>query len=69
MPDDKVPWSVLWPEYVPVVYTAPGVLKQPVWADDPKKVEDYAWNELDGRIDRTSFEGSYALDAQFGVPL
>ena len=33
VPDDKVPWSVDWPEYQPVDYTAPSVLKGPVWAD------------------------------------
>ena len=33
VPDDKVQWSVDWPEYHPVDYTAPSVLKGPVWAD------------------------------------
>ena len=33
VPDDKVQWSVDWPEYQPVDYTAPSVLKGPVWAD------------------------------------
>ena len=33
VPDDKVSWSVEWPEYQPVDYTAPVVLKGPVWAD------------------------------------
>ena len=33
VPDDKVPWSVDWPEYQPVDYTALPVLKGPVWAD------------------------------------
>ena len=33
VPDDKVSWSVDWPEYQPVDYTAPVVLKGPVWAD------------------------------------
>ena len=33
VPDDKVSWSVDWPEYHPVDYTAPVVLKGPVWAD------------------------------------
>ena len=31
--DDKVDWSVEWPEYSPVDYTAPPVAKGPVWAD------------------------------------
>lgn len=33
VPDDRVPWSVDWPEYRPVDYTAPSVLAGPVWAD------------------------------------
>jgi len=33
VPDDKVSWSVEWPEYKPVDYTAPVVEKGPVWAD------------------------------------
>ena len=33
VPDEKVLWSVDWPEYKPVDYTAPSVLKQPPWAD------------------------------------
>ena len=33
VPDDKVGWSVDWPEYKPVDYTAPVVEKMPVWAD------------------------------------
>ena len=33
VPDDKVPWGVSWPDYRPVAYTSPVVLKSPVWAD------------------------------------
>ena len=33
VPDDKVSWSVDWPEYSPVDYTNPHVLAGPVWAD------------------------------------
>ena len=33
VPDDRVSWSVDWPEYKPVDYTAPSVEKGPVWAD------------------------------------
>ena len=33
VPDDKVSWTVKWPEYKPVDYTAESVLKGPVWAD------------------------------------
>lgn len=33
VPEEKVPWSVHWPEYQPVDHTHPAVLKGPVWAD------------------------------------
>lgn len=33
VPDDKVRWSTECPEYAPVDYTSPFVLKGPVWAD------------------------------------
>lgn len=33
VPDDKVSWSMAWPDYKPVDYTAPPVLNRPMWAD------------------------------------
>ncbi len=33
VPDDKLDWDTDWPQYRPVNYTAPSVLKKPVWAD------------------------------------
>lgn len=33
VPEDKVSWTVSWPEYKPKDYTAPSVAKGPVWAD------------------------------------
>lgn len=33
VPDDKVLWSVMWPEYNPDDYTMAQVLRGPVWAD------------------------------------
>lgn len=33
VPDNKVPWSVEFPEYKPDDYTTSEVLKGPVWAD------------------------------------
>ena len=33
VPDDKVSWTVEWPEYNPVDYTSPSVQAGPVWAD------------------------------------
>lgn len=33
VPDDKVSWATVWPDYSPVNYTAPSVLQNPAWAD------------------------------------
>lgn len=33
VPDDKVDWNQSWPQYNPVTYTDPSVLKKPAWAD------------------------------------
>nr|XP_033802259.1 ADP-ribose pyrophosphatase, mitochondrial isoform X2 [Geotrypetes seraphini]XP_033802260.1 ADP-ribose pyrophosphatase, mitochondrial isoform X2 [Geotrypetes seraphini] len=64
VPDDKVYWSVLWPEYKPVEYTAPSVLAQPVWADPPIGKNNFSpkFNELDGKVQRKSLNGPYQLE-------
>lgn len=46
VPDDKVPWSVDFPEYNPIEYTAEGILKQPVWADPPDPRYVYMYSAL-----------------------
>ena len=33
VPDDKLCWSVPYPEYAPIDYTGPSVAAKPVWAD------------------------------------
>eukprot|EP00731_Ephydatia_muelleri_P023488 Em0015g1071a len=69
VPDEKVPWSVAWAEYSPVDYTAEVVLKGPVWADpDIRVVKDRTlhFNALDGKVDRRSHNGEYAVVG--GVP-
>lgn len=33
VPDEKVSWSMSWPQYDPDDFTMPHVLKGPVWAD------------------------------------
>lgn len=33
VPEEKIPWSVDYPGYQPVDYTAPRVLSRPAWAD------------------------------------
>ena len=47
VPDDKVSWSVEWPEYAPVDYTAPSILRGPVWADPDIR---YACKDADGNM-------------------
>ncbi|XP_022101086.1 ADP-ribose pyrophosphatase, mitochondrial-like [Acanthaster planci] len=57
VPDDKVQWSVPWPEYKPVEFTNPKVLAGPVWADPeirgPNSVK-LKFNRVDGKINRRS---------------
>ncbi|KAL1440880.1 hypothetical protein MTO96_009051 [Rhipicephalus appendiculatus] len=60
VPDDKVPWTVRWPDYKPPEYSIPGLSSKP-WAD-PELGADFSpcWNTLDGNVDRRSHEGTYA---------
>ncbi|XP_075035055.1 ADP-ribose pyrophosphatase, mitochondrial isoform X2 [Mixophyes fleayi] len=64
VPPGKVIWSVDWPEYRPVQYTALSVLAQPVWADPPQSKDGFRprYNALDGLVQRTSFEGTYHVE-------
>ncbi|XP_047427154.1 ADP-ribose pyrophosphatase, mitochondrial [Mugil cephalus] len=67
VPDGKVEWAVKWPEYKPVSYTSPAVLKKPAWADPDVGSFSPRFNEVDGAVDRTSFEGVYRVEN--GKPL
>uniref|UniRef100_A0A3Q2PWB2 ADP-ribose pyrophosphatase, mitochondrial n=1 Tax=Fundulus heteroclitus TaxID=8078 RepID=A0A3Q2PWB2_FUNHE len=67
VPDDKVNWNQNWPQYNPVSYTAPAVLKKPFWADPEIGSFSPKFNTVDGAVDRTSFEGSYRVEN--GKPL
>ncbi|MCI4384899.1 hypothetical protein PGIGA_G00044020 [Pangasianodon gigas] len=67
VPDDKVSWATLWPEYSPVNYTAPSVLNKPAWADPDIGSFSPRFNSLDGSVDRRSHEGDYSI--QDGRPL
>ncbi len=61
-------WSVKWPEYKPVNYTASKLLKdKPVWADPENPLDIKNWNALDGNIDRRSHLGVY--EVVDGIPL
>ncbi|XP_054463654.1 ADP-ribose pyrophosphatase, mitochondrial [Anoplopoma fimbria] len=62
VPNDKVGWSVNWPQYLPVSYTGPSVEKKPVWADPDVGSFTPKFNSVDGAVDRTSFEGSYKVE-------
>ena len=57
--------------YAPVAYTDPTVAKQPVWADIPQAIQDgkVQWNILDGKVDRRSHTGPYAIDPVSHLPL
>ncbi|XP_030649806.1 ADP-ribose pyrophosphatase, mitochondrial [Chanos chanos] len=61
VPDDKVKWETEWPEYSPVNYTAPIVLKRPVWADPDIGSFTPRFNSLDGSVDRRSHVGEYRV--------
>ncbi|KAJ8250914.1 hypothetical protein GJAV_G00214700 [Gymnothorax javanicus] len=67
VPDDKVKWETKWPDYKPVNYTAPSVLKKPAWADPDVGSFSPKFNSLDGSVDRTSFLGTYKVEK--GKPL
>jgi len=66
VPDDKVAWSVAFPEYKPTDYTASVVAAKPVWADPEYRTDATAppakWHDVDGKIDRRSFEGKYEIE-------
>ena len=51
VPEEKVPWTVPWPEYEPLDLTADHV-KEAVWADPDIGEEDFSpkWNTLDGNV-------------------
>ncbi|EGD83024.1 hypothetical protein PTSG_03660 [Salpingoeca rosetta] len=70
VPNDKVSWETSWSEYNPVEYTAGVVKANPVWADDPDKLEDIKFNrEDDAHMSRKSFIGKYAIDKKTHMPL
>ncbi|XP_069042396.1 ADP-ribose pyrophosphatase, mitochondrial isoform X2 [Lepisosteus oculatus] len=67
VPDQRVPWDREWPQYSPPTYTAPTVLRQPVWADPEIGSFSPQFNALDGSVDRRSHELVYRV--QDGQPL
>jgi len=62
VPDSAVPWDIELPNYTPVDYTSPVVVKGPVWADPPISSSFTAkWNDKDGKINRKSFVKDYQI--------
>ncbi|UJR13487.1 hypothetical protein I4U23_000501 [Adineta vaga] len=68
VPDEKVSWNVEWTDYKPTEYTAEVVLKSPPWADDPDATKIKKFNEIDGKIDRTSLTDKYNIDKETNRP-
>ncbi|XP_013110820.2 putative nudix hydrolase 6 [Stomoxys calcitrans] len=69
VPDEKLPWSVIYTGYEPPSYTAPHINGQ-IWADPDLQNAEFKpqWNALDGKINRVSYNGEYKLD-EGGHPL
>lgn len=69
VPDEYVPWSVPYEEYSPVTFTAKHINSQ-VWADPEIESSQFKpkWQELDGNVNRKSFNGEYKIDDQ-GCPI
>lgn len=70
VPQDKISWTVPWPEYNPVKFTDKHVHGKE-WADpDISKGGNHklAFNVVDGKINRVSFQGEYKFDKN-GLPL
>ncbi|CAF3802098.1 unnamed protein product [Rotaria sp. Silwood1] len=62
VPDNKVFWNVIFNDYQPVEYTTEKIKHNPK-ADpiDPSKINNF--NQIDKKIDRTSFTGRYYVDS------
>ncbi|GAB1864278.1 Adp-ribose mitochondrial [Camponotus japonicus] len=67
--EEKIPWTVEYPEYKPVAYTA-AVLQGKPWADPDINEPTFKprWNAIDGKVNRRSFTGNYVVTAN-GHPL
>ncbi|XP_045606104.2 ADP-ribose pyrophosphatase, mitochondrial isoform X1 [Procambarus clarkii] len=67
VPNDKVEWSVPFPDYAARKYTAAHILAAPAYADPEIGSPGFVpcWNTLDGKINRRSHEGTYSIDDGF----
>eukprot|EP00035_Acanthoeca_spectabilis_P013128 m.238780 g.238780 ORF g.238780 m.238780 type:complete len:374 (-) comp15810_c0_seq2:117-1238(-) len=71
VPDDQLSWEAETDApYDPPHYDAPSVLQSPPWAD-PVSPAGLVFNAVDAvhQIDRTSYEGEYAIDPVRKLPL
>ncbi|XP_047491843.1 ADP-ribose pyrophosphatase, mitochondrial-like [Penaeus chinensis] len=64
VPDNKVSWTVPFPEYAPTEYTAPHILAGPAYADPNIGSDGFrpVWNAVNGTINRISHVGVYEFD-------
>ncbi|PIO64667.1 hydrolase, NUDIX family [Teladorsagia circumcincta] len=63
VPDEKVGWSVPFPEYDPPDHTDPKAVGKS-WSDpDPQAADNIRWNAIDGKINRKSFICDYSFDS------
>lgn len=62
VPDEKVPWDIIWEEYNPATFTASHIDGQP-WADPAITDSNFhpQWNRIDGNINRKSHMGLYQI--------
>ncbi|CAJ0605328.1 unnamed protein product [Cylicocyclus nassatus] len=61
VPDDKVKWSVNFPDYKPPDYTDPKTNGKD-WADPEPAKGKFKWNAVDGKVNRESFVCEYSFD-------
>jgi ADP-ribose pyrophosphatase len=63
VPDDLVLWSTSFESYSPENFESP-VLKGKPWADPEITNSEFQpkFNELDGKVNRVSWTGSYAVE-------
>ena len=60
VPVDKVPFAAPFPKYCPVSYTAPSVVKTPIWADK-ESTQGIKFNTENGNVNRVSHYGPYQV--------
>ncbi|CAG0907534.1 unnamed protein product, partial [Cyprideis torosa] len=71
IPDDRVSWSVPWPDYNPPFYTDASLLASlSPGSPDPEiggPIARFAFNVVDGAIDRRSLMGRYTVEDGYPI--